>query len=150
MLLPIRHKVEPVFDNLAEGHKTSPAIEHLWLEVVIASVPVLPAANRFRQKVKSFVLGVVCDVLHLNRRESFVLHEIPEVSDVHLFVKHLLYDRSNLVNFEHSLGKLGLLLPHVESIANLRRDEVTKHDLFLLHDDLISMGLPTHVSVVLK
>ena len=150
VLLSISEEVKPVFHDFAEGNETSPPVEHLGLEVVIGSIPALPAANRFGKEIVSLVLGVVRNVIHLDWCETFILHEILEVGDIHTLVKHLPYDRSHFVNLEHCLSELGLFLPHVESIADLCRDEVTKHYLFLLHYNLVTMSLSSHMRVVLE
>ena len=46
VLLAISDELEPVADDFPELDESDPSIKHLRLEVVIGTVPVLPAANR--------------------------------------------------------------------------------------------------------
>jgi len=46
VLLAISDELEPVADDFPELDESNPSIKHLRLEVVIGTVPVLPAANR--------------------------------------------------------------------------------------------------------
>lgn len=46
MLLAIRQKVEPVFEDFSHFDILAPSVEHFWLEVVIGAVIVLPAGYR--------------------------------------------------------------------------------------------------------
>ena len=67
-----------------------------------------------------------------------------------MLVQNFFDDWSDLVGLNDGSGKHGLLLPSVEGISDLRRNEVAKHDSLLILDDLVAKDLPAHVAVVLQ
>ena len=68
--------------DLAELDELSPPIEHLWLQVVVSTIPVLDASDRSCDQLKALLVSSCRQIVNLMGRETFVGHQILQIVDI--------------------------------------------------------------------
>ena len=127
MLLTVLDETEPVSDNLPHVDILAPSLKHLRLQVAILMLGVdLPSSDCFLQDLISSLLTLIRNIVNLPVSESFILHKVFEVEDIHLGIQDLFNDWAFFIDFNECLSHSGLILPAVESESEILVDPVTK------------------------
>ena len=141
-LLAILNEVEPVLDNLPHVDILSPSVKHLGLQVPILVLGVhLPSAYCLLQNRVTLILSLIGYFIYLPVCETFLLHKVLHVANIHLSIQNILNYGSFEVDIHDGGGALGLILPLVESILEVSHNPVIEDSSSLAVNDSVLLHL---------
>ena len=115
VILLIANEIHPVFDNLSELDPLPPSIKHFRDQIFIIFVSVMfPTSYHFSHFFKWLFVCLLLNVIDFAWLETFIFHQIFEIVNIELMIKHLFYHRSRVIDLYHCLSDICLSFPSVK------------------------------------